>query len=313
MGLHHGHSHGHDHGHSHASGEATRRALTWALILNGGFLGIEAAIGFISGSLALLSDAAHMVSDVAALALALWASRLASKPPSASRTYGYRRAEVLGGFVNGLALLVACGLITHSAINRLWHGGHDVNGLPVLIAGAIGLLINLGSAWHLHRASDHSNLNVRGALLHMLADALGSLGAMVAAVLVMRGVTAADAVISLLIVVLVLWSTWSLMRDAAAVLLQFSPAGAPAEEVRGALHQVEGVCGIHDLHVWSLDGRETVLSAHVVCEDLGRERELRAAIGQVLHERFAITHCTLQLEDNGDACAPNCSLFPEHS
>jgi len=318
----HGHDHGHGHGglgHAHASSSllngstSARRALTISLVLNSLFLVVELVIGFWTGSLALLSDAAHMVSDVAALCLALGASALAQRLTDSERTYGLVRAEALGAFVNALALVVTCGLIFKEAVQRLSGTPEAILGVPVLIVGGLGLIINLGSAWMLAR-SDQGNLNVRGAMLHMLSDALGSFGAMVAAVLVLNGFAAADAVVSLLIGLLVLAGTCGLLRESAAVLLEFSPRGLSVAEVRQQLSNLDDVANVHDLHVWSLDGRSPILSAHLVQGESKNHSDLLRQAETLLRERFGVTHCTLQIESaSNHPCEARecCNLLPK--
>lgn len=307
MSHEHSHAHGHSHAHAHPHGggpPSAARALVVSLVLNGAFLVIEGAIGLVTGSLALLSDAAHMLSDVGALALALGASVLASRPTLPSRTFGLRRAEVVGGFVNSLSLLLACAYITWEAIGRLRGGPPEIAGLPVLIVGAIGLAINLGSAWMLARA-DRGNLNIRAALAHMLADALGSLGAMVAAVLLMYGYNGADPIVSLFIAGLVLWGTWGLLRDTAAILLQFPPRGLRVEPLRLQLAALDGVESVHDLHVWTLDGRSAILSVHLVSAPGLDPHELRRSALQLLADEHGVKHATVQIES---ASGPPCEL-----
>jgi cobalt-zinc-cadmium efflux system protein len=299
-------SHAHDHAHGHPTvGEhsagpgAARRAITAALALNGAFLVIEASVGLVTGSLALLSDAAHMLSDVGSLGLALVAAQAALRPPRGNVTYGLARAEVLGAFVNGLSLLLASTWIVWEAVGRLGSGGPAVPGGVILGVAAIGLAINLGSAWALARAA--GGLNVRGALIHMLVDALGSVGAMVAGALVIFGLPIADTVVSLLIAALVLWATVGLLRDSGRILLEIAPAGVSVRDVRVALGEVEGVIDVHDLHVWTLSGSEALLSAHLVVARPSVVFDVR----RMLLERFEITHATLQSEEEGCA-GPSC-------
>ncbi|MCK6501855.1 cation diffusion facilitator family transporter [Myxococcota bacterium] len=305
----HGHSHGHAHGHGHSHGHAHGTAsATWAiglsLLFNGIFLFVEVAVGLVTGSLALLSDAAHMLSDVGALALALAAARLALRPAEGTRTFGMRRAEVVGGFVNGLTLVGACAFIVWEAVERLRQGPPDVPGLPVLVVGGLGLALNLGSAWALSRA-DSGNLNVRGALVHMLADALGSVGAMVAAGLVMAGIPAADPVVSLFIAGLVLWGTVGLLRDTGRVLLQFPPPGFDVEGMCLALEAVPGVASVHDAHVWTLDGQGAIVSVHLVARAGADLEAVRAAAVRSLEHDHGVRHATLQVEG---AEAPPCEV-----
>ncbi len=286
---------GHAHAHTRGSGERVRHALRWSLALNGVFLVIEAAVGFWSGSLALLSDAAHMVSDVSALALALIVAELARRPASRGRTFGLVRAEVLGAFVNALLLGAACVLLGSQAIARLLSGHSEFHAGPVLVVGVIGLLINLGSAWMLAR-SDRDNLNVRGALAHMLADALGSVGAILAAVLASTfDFDAADPVLSLAICGLILYGTWGVLRDSTHVLLDFVPADLPQERVELALRKLPGVQAIHELHVWST-GSRTILTAHLVPEPGVEPNALLARAEHELRGHLGIHHTTIQID-----------------
>jgi cobalt-zinc-cadmium efflux system protein len=295
---------GHHHAPSAPTDLRTRRALVWALGLNAAFLVVEATIGLWTGSLALLSDAAHMVSDVAALSVALAASYLAVRAADPQRSFGFRRAEVLGALINGLAMLLVVGLIVKEAVVRLTSGGPELSAWPVLVAGVVGLVINLGSAWWLARGDRH-NLNVRGALIHMLADALGSVGAIVAAIGVWLGWAAADAWIALAVAALVLWSTGRLLRDSVRVLMEFAPDGVQAEPIGAALSGIEGVAGVHELHLWTLDGREPLLTAHLVRTQGVRTDPLLGRARALLAERFEIRHATLQVERVG-VCADTC-------
>ena len=268
-------------------------------MLNGGYLIVEAVAGWMSGSLALLSDAAHMLSDVGALALAWGASQLAATVARREHTFGLRRAEIVGAFVNALTLLAACGWIAFEAIQRLIEGPPEVGGLAVLVVAIIGLFVNLGSAWVLHRSDPH-NLGVRGALMHMLADALGSVGAIVAALFLMAGVAAADPIVSLAIAGLILAGTWGLLRDSGRVLLQFPPPGASVAQVEQALAGVPGLSAVHDLHLWTLDGRSGILTAHLRLDDPDRWQEVQAAARKLLVEELGVAHVTLQVEGHGD-------------
>ena len=275
-------------------------------MLNGVFLVVELAVGWWSGSLALLSDGAHMVSDVGALVLALGAAQLATRRPSTAMTYGLGRAEVLGAFLNGLLLVAACAWIVFEAIERLLQGAPDVPGEAVLVTGFVGLVINLASAWYLHR-SDDQGLNTRGALLHMLGDALGSVAAMVSAGFVLVGVPQADPIASLVVAALVAVGAWSLLRDAGTVLLELPPPGLDVDGVRDALLSLDGVAEVHDLHAWTLDGRTPIVSAHLV---LGQDAAFEGVCGvahRLLHDRFDIEHATLQPE-RGDGCHTDCGV-----
>lgn len=300
-----GHDHGahddhdHDHGgigHVHAHGDGPN-ALRTALLLNGAFLVIELGVGLWSGSLALLSDAAHMVSDVGALLVAIGAARLAARPPSAAATFGWRRAEVLGAAVNGLTLLLATAWIVAEAVERFRFGPPDVPGLPILVVGVVGLLINLWSAWALWRGGD--DLNLRAAFAHMVADALGSAAAVLAAVGVLLGYPIADPALSVLVAILVGAGGLDLLRQAGSILLQLPPAGFNVDAARSALLALPGVTGLHDLRVWSLDGRTPILSAHLVAD---AEPELvRRRADAALH-RLGVHDLTLQIEPAAELC-----------
>ncbi|MEQ1505242.1 MAG: cation diffusion facilitator family transporter, partial [Myxococcota bacterium] len=294
--------HGHGHGHVHTD---SRSALRWALGLNAAFLLVEVGVGWWSGSLALLSDASHMVSDVGALALAIGAATLATRRASARMTYGLARAEVLGAFVNGLGLLAVCAWIVREGLTRLMLGPPPVPGTPVLVVGVIGLAINLGSAWALHGA-DPNDLNARGALLHMLSDALGSVAAIVAAGLLMLGYPGADPVASLIVGVLVAIGAIGLVRDAGRVLLELPPSRFDVQRLQAALAGVAGVCEVHDLHVWSVDGRTPLVSVHLVlAEAAPSDGVIRHARG-LLRDAYGVRHATIQVDRTGDGCATRC-------
>lgn len=295
---------------SRAPRERARRALRVALALNLVFLGLETVIAFISGSLALLSDAAHMVSDVAALALALLAAEFALRPAVQGRTYGFARAEALGAFANALFLAFACALIVHSAVARLSSGEVHFEPEPVLVVGVAGLVVNLASAWYLARTGG-DNINIRGALIHMLADALGSLGAIVAAVLAsVWSLHAADSWLSLGIAALVLFSAWGVLRDATRALLDFAPIDLPQARVEAELRALSGVLEIHELHLWSIGGAP-VLTAHLVPEPGVAPGDLLARAEHLLREHLGVVHTTLQIDDPGPCAQRSCPLFDE--
>jgi len=302
-------SHDHPHPHPSSRSASVRRALTWALVLNGIFLVVEATIGLLTGSLALLSDAAHMVSDVAALALALGAAALATRAADSRRSYGFHRAEVLGAALNGLAMLIVVGLIGKEAVVRLLGEAPHVLAWPVLVAGVVGLAINLGSAWWLARA-DRDNLNVRGALVHMRADALGSVGAIVAAGGLWLGWPAAEAVVALAVAALVLWGTVRLLRDAVCVLMDFAPHGEDGEVIGRGLGAVDGVAGVHDVHLWTLDGRERLVTAHLVRRDGACADDILREAHALLASEHGVRHATLQVETAGTCARDGCVLAP---
>ena len=306
-----GHTHGFGHHHAPTgTGEPARRALRWALALNGGFLVLEAIAGFLTGSLALLSDAGHMVGDVSALLLAYTVTSLARRPPTPERTFGLTRAEALGAFVNGLALIVIVAFIAYEAIHRLREGPPPVPGWPVLAVGAAGLAINLGSAFFLWRSAS-DDLNVRGALAHMLADALGSVGAMIAAALILAfGWLWADAVMSLLVAALVLWGAWGVITAATRVLLDFAPPALDAGRVTAMLQDLDGVAAVHDVHVWGPGEARALVTAHVVTVAEADPFEVLARAEAMLRSTLGVAHSTLQVEPIDGCPQPPCSYGP---
>lgn len=310
--------HGHGHaGHAHGA-DADGRRLTVALVITALVLLSGAFGAWVTGSLSLLADLGHQVTDVAALVTAVVAARLARRPPSARRTFGLGRSEVLGAAVNALLLLGVTVWVAIEAVERLLADAPpQVPGLALLVFGAVGLLGNLISLSVLS-GGDRANLNVRGAALHVLGDALGSVAVMVAAgVLLLTGWPYADVVASLVIVVILLPRTVALLRATSHVLLEGAPPGVDVEEVRSALAEVPGVREVHDLHVWVISDRVPAASAHLVVDDHATAQcEGRAADGSVLDRaaeelraRFGLDHSTLQIEtadhaDHEEHCAP---------
>jgi cobalt-zinc-cadmium efflux system protein len=288
----------HPHHHGARQVDAGVRALWWSLALHGGYMLVEAGVGWWSGSLALLSDAAHMASDVGGLVVALGAAQLARRAPDASHTFGLRRAETLGALLNGLLLVGAAAWIVYEAVHRLAAGIPEIPGVPVLLVAAIGLGVNVGSAVLLWR-SGADDLNVRGAIVHMAADGLGSVGALVAAGFVIAGFSVADPIVSVLISALVLYGAWTILRDAVRVLMQLPPAGFDVPEVVAALAALPGVVNVHDLHCWTLDGASCIVTAHVVVDDDHEPDEVRRAALALLESKHQVEHATLQVERQG--------------
>jgi cobalt-zinc-cadmium efflux system protein len=292
---HHTALHAHDgdaHDHHVPIDAVTMRALGAALALTAGYAIVEALGGWLAGSLALLSDAGHMATDAAALGLALFAQWVARRPPSPRASYGYARAEVLAAFVNALALLLLVGFIVFEAIKRM-RAPEAVAGGAVLGIATVGLLVNLLTAWVLSRAS--SSTGVRGVLLHVLSDALGSIGAIVAgAVILLTGWTPIDPLLSLLTAVLILRATWQLLAQTTGVLMEGVPSHLDYQEIGSALIGVPGIVGVHDLHVWQMSARESALSAHVTIESGETWLRVLDAAREMLASRFHIEHVTLQ-------------------
>ena len=291
------HNHDHSHaGHSHApSADADRRWLSVALLLIAGFMGIEIAAGILAGSLALLSDAAHMLTDAASIALALVAAQLVARPAGGAFTFGFARAEILSAQVNGAALFVLAGVIAVEGIARLGSPS-SVEGPVVLAVGMLGAFVNLAAFWALSR-SERRSLNVEGARAHVLADLYGSCAAIVAgAVIAAGGPAQADAVAALTVAGLMLRSGWSLLRASARVLLEAAPVGIEPDEVGFALASQAGIVEVHDLHVWEVTSGFPALAAHVMVEPDDDCHARRRELQTLLHERFGIRHTTLQVD-----------------
>ena len=289
------------HGHSHsldARAVRNRRALGIALGLTAALAGVELAAGLLAGSLALLADAAHMVSDTASLGVAFFAAWLAMRPATPRRSFGFRRAEILAALFNGVALVAVAIWIFIAALGRLGDPP-DVPGGWILVIGFVGLVVNVVAAWVLARAGSGS-LNVRAALGHVLADLLGSAGVILAgAVVLVTGWNYADPLAALAIGLLVLAGSWRILRESLAVLLEETPAGIDADEVGHALAAADGVVEVHDLHIWTITSGFPALSAHVLVAPGGDCHGVRRDLERILHERFELDHTTLQVEHAG--------------
>lgn len=277
----------HHHGLGHSGG-----VLVFALTLTAAFALCEAIGGWWAGSLALLSDAGHMATDVAALALALFAQRVARRPPSKHKSYGYARAEVLGAFVNALIMLGVVVWIAAEAVSRLLHPTPVAGGAVIAIATA-GLMVNVVVAWRLAGAG--ASLNHRAALLHVLGDLMGSVAAIAAGVVIqLTGWLPIDPILSLVVALLILRSTWVLLHQASDVLMEGVPAHISYDEVGKALSALPGVVSVHDLHIWAMSGERAALSAHLVIADAQRWPQLLDECRDLLRRRFSIDHVTLQ-------------------
>ncbi|MCL2615042.1 MAG: cation diffusion facilitator family transporter, partial [Nocardioidaceae bacterium] len=261
-------SEGHAYTHSHdVAADADARYLVGALCLLVVFLVGEVVVGLLAGSLALLSDAGHMLSDAGAIAVALWATRLAGRPAAGHWTFGWKRAEILSALGNGVLLLVVATAVTVEAVRRLVSADADVRGGPVLAVALVGIVVNLAAAWMLARASRQS-LNVRGAYLHVVTDLYGFIATAVAAVVILTtGWVRADSVASLVVVALMIRAGWALLVASGRVLLEAAPSEVSLEEIRAHLLGVERVLGVHDLHVWAVTSDLPVLSVHLVVDD----------------------------------------------
>ena len=285
---------GHSHHHDHAAGR-NRARLAWVLGLAAVYMLAEAVGGWLTGSLALLADAGHMLSDVGALGLSLFCMVVARRPPTAKRTYGYHRMEILAALANGATLVAISLFVLAEALQRLRRP--PAVDAPVMMGIAVGgLLVNLAGLWILRHGRDES-LNVRGAWLHVLTDALGSVQAIVAGALIWAfGWQWADPAASILIALLVVYSAWSLLKEATGVLMESAPAHIDVDTVRDAMAGVRGVLEVHDLHVWTITSGLESLSAHVVVEEGRFDCDLLAEIRTLLHDRFGLHHTTVQIE-----------------
>jgi cobalt-zinc-cadmium efflux system protein len=281
--------------HQRAQRQENARRLTAVLLLAGTYMIAEAVGGWITNSLALLADAGHMLSDVGALGLSLFAIWVAQRPATPAHTYGYYRAEILAALANGAALGALAIYVVTEAVGRLFTPPEVRAGLMMAIAAG-GLGVNLLSLWVLSSGRTE-NLNVRGAWLHVLGDALGSVGALSAGLAIWAlGWRWADPLASIAIALLVLYASWSLLREAVAVLLEGAPGHIDVDQVRNALAGVSGVLRVHDLHVWTISSGMVSLSCHVVAEDGPARPALLHCMNDLLREQFGITHSTIQIE-----------------
>ena len=289
-----GHGHDHDHGRG-----ASIRALGFAAALILGFMVVEVVGGLLTGSLALLADAGHMASDAASLLLALFAAWLATRPATAQRSFGFRRAEILAALANGVALVAIAIWIVIEAIRRL-PDPPDIDGPVVLAIGVVGLIVNAAAMAVLWR-SRRESMNVDAAFRHVVADALGSVAVVGSAVvIILSGWTPIDPILSLVIAGLIAFSAWSVLRDSVAVLLEAAPADMDVEALGRTIAAHPGVEEVHDLHVWTITSGFVALSAHVVVARSDDCHARRREIEAMLAERFDITHTTLQTDHSGD-------------
>lgn len=282
--------------------------MAWAMALAAAYMGAEIVGGVLSNSLALLADAVHMATDVAALGLALWAMWLASRPASEERTYGYHRAEILAALLNAAALIALTAYVFWEALDRLRNPPEVLDGIMLAVALG-GLAVNGIGAWLLH-GGRHTNLNVRGAWLHVVGDTLGSVAVIVGAVLIrVYGWTWADPVAGMVIGALIVVSAWRLLSEAVRVLMAAAPRDVDVAELRSALRGVPGVRRVHDLHVWTLTSGIPLMTAHVEIADRDAFDRVVTEVCGVARDRFGIDHCTIQpeidpcVEVGGEPCA----------
>ncbi|MFT4050563.1 MAG: cation diffusion facilitator family transporter [Solirubrobacterales bacterium] len=290
----HGHGHSHSHGHDHGSREGNTRRMIQALLINLAMMVIGVIGAVITGSLALLADAGHVLSDVLAIALGIAAAKVAARPARGRGTFGFGRVEILAALINGLALVVVAVFVAIEAIGR-FSNPPEIDGAGVLVFGVIGLLGNVLATWVLIRG-DRSDINLEGVMRHSLADALGSFGVVLAGVgIMLTGYEVLDPIIGLMISLLILGSSWRLIREPVEVLLERAPEGLDVEEVGMAIAALPGVREVHDLHIWSITSGFPALAAHVTVDATCQLDDTRHAIEEMLRERFALEHTTLQV------------------
>ncbi|MBH5319092.1 cation transporter [Paenibacillus sp. GSMTC-2017] len=296
---HHGHGHSHGHGHHH-HGPNNKAGLLIALIITSGIMFLEFFGGLITNSLALLSDSGHMLSDAAALALSLAAMYIAAKAATRKKTFGYHRFEVLAALLNGVTLFVIAGFIIAEAIERFNEPPTVASGSMMIIA-SIGLLANLASAWFLIRKGDvKGNLNVRSAYLHVLGDALGSVGAIVAGLLMqLFSWYIADPIISVVVALLILKGAWGIIRSTIHILMEGTPESINVEKVKTTLLIIDGVKDVHDLHIWTVTSGIDSLSCHLLIEDQADSQLILQQAIKELEEKFQLQHTTIQIEKSG--------------
>lgn len=288
------------HGHHHVERARSRRALTVVLLLTAAYAVAEVVAGFLTGSLALLADAGHMLGDTAALGLALGAAWLASRPATPERSFGFQRAEILAALLNGVALVAIAIWVFIAAIARLDDPPEILSGW-MLAAALLGLAVNLVAAGILARASEES-LNVQAALRHVLADIASSVGVALAAVVILAtGWRQADALAGMGIALLILVSSWGILRDSVRILLEASPAGIDAHEVGRRMAAADGVVEVHDLHIWTITSGFPALSAHVLVAQGDDCHARRLELEQMLGREFGLEHTTLQVEHAGES------------
>lgn len=301
MGHQHGHSHGHSHSHSHTG---NKKALLSVFILITIFMVVEIIGGLITNSLALLSDAGHMLSDAASLGLSYFALRLGEKKGSMNKTYGYKRFEIIAASLNGLTLVVVSVYIFYEAFHRFF-APPQVQSKGMLIISIIGLLVNIIAAWILMKGDKDENLNVKSAFLHVLGDLLGSVGAIAAALLILFfGWELADPIASIIVAALIIVSGWRVLKESFQVLMEGVPEQIDLQEIKEVLCKVPMVLSVHDLHVWTITSGYPVLTCHLTISDNGVHDEILKQSQQVLHDQFSIEHSTIQVEKSEEGC-PN--------
>jgi cobalt-zinc-cadmium efflux system protein len=290
------HDHSHPHAQSHSHAPATfGRAFSIGIALNLGFVAVETIYGFLANSMSLLADAGHNLSDVLGLVVAWAGATMARRAASPRFTYGFKKAPILAALANSLFLLIAVGAIGAEAIRRLFHPS-STNGQTIIIVAAVGIVVNAVTAW-LFAGGRERDINIRAAYLHMASDAAVSAAVVFAGVVILStGQRWVDPVMSLAVAVVILWGSVGLLKESVWMSLAAVPAGIDVDQVEIALGELDGVDAVHDLHVWPLSTTETALTAHLVTPNAGDPDVLLESARRLLHDRFGIEHCTIQVE-----------------
>jgi cobalt-zinc-cadmium efflux system protein len=290
-------NHSHTHTHLREAARQTTTRLTWSLGITLAFVIFEAAAGYFANSLALLTDAAHNLTDVIALALSWFAIRITAQPANAQKTYGYHRAGILVALLNSTTLILISLGIFYEAYKRFM-SPPEVQSSVLIVVGLIAVVINLITALLVHRGSE-SDLNLRSAFVHLMGDVLSTIGAVIAGVIIyFTGANWLDPFVSVLIGILILYNAWGILRDAVDILLESTPRDVDMKKMVAEITQLEGVLGVHDLHVWSITQSLRTMSAHILTEDISVSAgaEIQNRINELVYHRYNIAHATLQLE-----------------
>jgi cobalt-zinc-cadmium efflux system protein len=307
----HGHTHSHEHGHSHAghhhhhvsAADAANSAFIAGIVLNSAYVIVQAVAGFMTNSMALLSDAGHNLSDVASLILSLLAFRLAKVKPTDSFTYGYKKTTILAALTNAVVLLVTIGMLGYESVNRLLHPVKVEGGIVAIVAG-IGIAINLGSALLFFRNKDH-DLNTKGAYLHLLTDALVSMGVVVAGIVIKyTNWYWLDGAVSITVLLVILVGTWSLLTDSLRLSLDAVPANVDLSKIEAVITKIAGVESLHHVHIWAMSTTENALTTHLVLNDKLTFDQKMKLVGKIKHELLHnnIQHATIELESADMPC-----------
>jgi len=291
------HTHSHTHTHLHDAARETTNRLSWSLGITLAFVVFEAAAGYLANSLALMTDAAHNLTDVIALGLSWFAIRITAQPANAQKTYGYHRAGILVALLNSTTLILISLGIFYEAYQRFM-SPPEVQSTILIVVGLIAVVINLVTALLVHRGSE-SDLNLRSAFVHLMGDVLSTIGAVIAGIIIyFTGANWLDPFVSVLIGILILYNAWGILRDAVDILLESTPRDVDMKKMVGEITQVDGVLGVHDLHVWSITQNLRTMSAHILTEDISVSAgaQIQDRINELVYHRYNIAHATLQLE-----------------